>query len=428
MRVRTPIEAASEVRSRDQLALPLGPGQPGAFLHALGEREQFEDLQIFSALLLDYYRLFERPGVHLRSGFYGPIERALVAAGRDVHFVPADFRHFAPIVERLAARVMATSTALPDADGRLSLSLHAGATVEALRRCGRDPDRLLIVEANARLPRTFGIPPEYTHSLEVGEVDVLIEVDREVFALPEPAIGAKERAIAEHAARFISREATLQTGIGAIPSAVAALLAERSGGAYGIHSEMFTGGLMELHRAGKVANRKGSYDGVSIATFALGSRALYDWLHEQSDVRFLPVDRVNSSAAVAANRDFVSINGALGVDLAGQVAADTLDGRQFSGIGGHEDFVAGATLAEHGRSLICLPATAGKGASRVSRIAVRLAEGTLVTTPRHQVDVVITEYGAAELAGLTVEERARALAAVAHPEFRVELLRGLDLL
>jgi len=343
MRVRTPAEAAIEVRSRDRLALPLGPGQPGALLHALGEREHFDDLQVFTALLLDYYRLFERPGVHLRSGFFGPIERALFEAGRDVRFVPADFRHFAPIVERLGARVMATSTACPDADGRLSLSLHAGATTEALRRCGRDPDRLLIVEANARLPRTFGVPPDYTHSLEVDEVDVLIEVDRDVFALPKAVIGATERAIAEHAARFISPEATLQTGIGAIPSAVASLLVERSGGAYGIHSEMFTSGLMDLHRAGKVANRKGSHDGLSISTFALGSRALYAWLHERSDVRFLPVDRVNAASAVAANRDFVSINGALVVDLAGQVAADTLDGLQFSGIGGHEDFVAEAT-------------------------------------------------------------------------------------
>jgi acyl-CoA hydrolase len=184
---------------------------------------------------------------------------------------------------------------------------------------------------------------------------------------------------------------------------------------------MFTDGLMRLHDAGKVTNRKGIFDGYSIATFALGTRELYDWLDGNAAVRFLPVGVVNDPGLVASNRRMVSINGALCVDLFGQVAADTLDGRQYSGIGGHEDFVMSAAASTDGHSLVCLPATASVGGERISRIVAALAPRTLVTTPRHHVDVVITEHGAAEISGLTIPERARALAAVAAPEFRDEL-------
>jgi acyl-CoA hydrolase len=178
---------------------------------------------------------------------------------------------------------------------------------------------------------------------------------------------------------------------------------------------------MHLHCAGKVTNRKGLYDGISVSTFALGSRELYDWLDGQEAVRFLPVEAINTPSIVAHNRNMVSINGALQIDLAGQVAADTRSGAQYSGIGGHEDFVAGAAFSDHGRSLICMPSTAGSGDARVSRINSQLLPGTLVTTPRHQVDVIITEYGAAELAGVTEEERREALIAIAHPDFRDDL-------
>jgi hypothetical protein len=153
-------EAAARVRSRDTLAVPLGPGQPAAFLHALGERESFDELTVFGALLIEPFRVFTLPGVRLLSGFFGPVERGLLEAGFDVEFVPADFRRFAPIAERLRPRVMATAASPPDADGRMSLALHAGATTEALLECGRDPARVLVVEINRALPRTRGLLPD----------------------------------------------------------------------------------------------------------------------------------------------------------------------------------------------------------------------------------------------------------------------------
>jgi acyl-CoA hydrolase len=418
-RTLTPDEAAALVAPVDRLGVPLGPGQPKSVLHALGRRDDWEDLQVFTGLLIDAYPLFTRKGVHLRSGFFGPVERGLQRAGFDVQFVPADFRGFTTIGERFAPRVVATAAAPPDADGRVSLSLHAGATVEQIQRAARDPQRLLIVEIHPDLPRTRGLPPEHPHAVALEDVDVLVEGALPPFTIDEAAPSDLDRAIAGHSERFIRDGCTLQTGIGAVPGLIARHLAEGPGGDYGIHSEMFTDGLMRLHRAGKVTNRKGSYDGLSITTFAMGSAELHRWLDGNEEVVFLPVQLVNAHEAIGRNRDMVTLNGALAVDLFGQVAADTLHGAQFSGIGGHMDFVAGASLSPGGRSLVCLPSRVG--GSGESRIVAGLPADMLVTTPRHEVDVIVTEHGAAELAGRTVQERAEALIAIAAPELRDEL-------
>ena len=420
----SPAAAAALLEPRERLVVPLGPGQPKAFLHALGERDDWEALEVFAALLVELFPVFAKPGVSLRSGFFGPAERALRAAGHGVSFVPSDFRRFEEIGRRFRPRVIATAAAPPDAKGRVSLSLHAGASVEAIHEAAADPDRLLIVETSPHFPRTLGLPPEDLHSIALDEVDVWIESDARPTELPDVPPGPVETAIAEHIVPYIEDGATLQTGIGGIPNAVVGLLAEGKGGDYGIHSEMFTTGLMTLHQAGKVTNQKGIFDDVSITTFAMGSRALYDWLEDQPAVRFLPVSKVNDPVRIAANRSMISINGALSVDLFGQVVADSIGGVQHSGIGGHEDFLAGAGLIEEGRSLLCLPSTVRVDGKLQSRLVTSLPARTIVTSPRHQIDVVVTEFGAAELAGRTVEERAVALAEVAHPDFREALRQG----
>jgi acyl-CoA hydrolase len=423
----SPAEAAELIGASDTLAVPLGPGVPGQFIHALGAREHYDDLQIFGALLPDLYEVFLRPGVSLKSGFFGPAERFLIASGATVDFVPADFRRFAPALEQIAPRVMTTAAATPTADGWMSLSLHAGASVAELHRAAADPDRLCVVETSPAFPHTLGLPPDHRHALHVDEVDVVVKGDATPFLLADKEATAVDEAIAAYAADFIPDGATLQTGIGGIPNTVAALLADGPGSGYGVHSEMFTTGLMRLCLAGKVTNdHKGEFDGFAVTTFAAGTAELYEWLDGNSDVRFLPVDIVNSPENISRNREMITINGATTIDLAGQVMADTIGGRQFSGIGGHEDFIAGAGLELSDRSLICLPSTVSVGDQLVSRIAPTSAEGSIVTTPRHQLDVVITEFGAAELGGRTVRERARALAAIAHPEFRDQLLDSAE--
>jgi acyl-CoA hydrolase len=427
MSAPTPVSAtaaAARLEPIDRLGIPLGPGQPKAFLHALGTRSDWQDLAVFGALLCDLFPVFSQSGVRLRSGFFGPAERALRAAGHSVEFVPADFRRFAEIGDRFSPRVMATAAAPPDGNGNLSLSLHAGATVEQLRSAGRDPNRLLVVETSPGFPRTLGLAPDHSHSLSLEEVDIWIEGDALPTELPDTAAGPIEEAIANHVAPLIPPGATLQTGIGGVPNAVVALLAEASAGGYGVHSEMFTTGLMRLHDAGRVTNQKGVFDGVSITTFAMGDRALYDWLDGNQEVRFLPADVVNDPAVIARNHDMISINGALAVDLLGQVVADSIGGVQHSGVGGHEDFLAGAGRISDGRSLLCLPSTVEVAGERRSRLSGRLDTDSIVTSPRHQVDVIVTEFGAAELAGRSVGERAFALAEIAHPDFREELALG----
>lgn len=423
----TPAEAAAALRPIDDLAVAIGPGQPASFLEALGKRDDWSELSVFGGLLCDFFPMFTKPGVKLLSAFFGPVERALRSAGHDVSFIPGDFRRFALFAERRAARVVATAATPPDAEGWMSLSLHAGATVAEILRCGRDPNRLLVVEVNAQLPRTLGAPPEHRHAVHVDDVDLLIEGDRAPIVLEDSEPNEIERAIANHVREFVPDGATLQTGIGGIPGAVARQLAEGPGGNYGIHSEMFTNGLMRLHAAGKVTNaEKGIYPGYSVTTFAMGSRELYDWLDGQEAVRFLPVEQVNNPSIIGANRNMRSINGALMLDLMGQVVADTIDGKQHSGIGGHEDFTSGASLEGDDRSLLCLPSTVTVAGRTLSRLVPMFAAGTVVTTPRHQVDIVVTEYGAAEVAGLTVRERARALASIAHPDFRDALCEAAD--
>lgn len=447
----SPDQAAACVHRRDTVGFGLGPGIPHAFLQALGRRTDWEDLILGGALLLDLYDVCTNPNVSYRSGFFGPAERFLAASGHRVEHVPGGFRQFAPILARFAPRVMAVQAA-PAVDGLFNLSLHVGGTAAELVAAGRDRDRLLIVETNPNLPHTAGLhraggefpagwmPPGGatgfagfptsvgdTNTIPVELVDIVVEADHQPFSLMEPEPSDADRQIAAIACNYVADGATLQTGIGAVPNLVAATLAAGSGGGYGIHSEMFTDGLRRLHQAGKVTNdAKGVYDGVSVTTFALGSPELYRWLDDNPSVAFVPVEMVNDPDIIGRNRAMVSLNGALAVDLYGQVAADQVGGSQISGVGGHEDFVAGTELRLDSHSLICLRSTVTVAGEPRSRIVATLPAGTTVSTPRHHLDVVVTEYGAAEVRGLTVRERARALAGIAHPDFRRALMAAVE--
>jgi acyl-CoA hydrolase len=418
----TPDEAAARLAPVDSIGLGLAISQPTLFLQALGRRTDWVDLRIHGGFLAVLSDLFAHPNVHFLSVFFGPLERVLRDAGANVGFAAADYRRFTPMLVEAAPRVMAATAALPDADGWCSLSLHAGHTVEELHKAGADPDRLLVLEVGAHYPRTRGLPPDHRHAVHVDEVDLLVASDQPPFPLPDPPITEVDRAIAEHATRLIPDGATLQTGIGAVPSMIATLLAEGDGGDYGIHSEMFTTGLMRLHQSGKVTNRKGQFDGVSVCTFAGGTEELYGWLDGNEEVAFLPVDVVNSPLFIRRNRLPTTINAALAIDVHGQVVADTIEGVQYSGVGGHEDFVSGPALGLHSRSLLCMRSTVTVAGEVRSRIVPWFEPGTVITTPRHQVDTIVTEYGFADLQGKTVRQRGEALAAVAHPDFRDDLL------
>lgn len=410
--------AAALVRPHDSLACGFVAGQPAGFLDALGARGDLVDVVLYTGLLLQPYTLLQNPGVRIVSGFFGPIERMARAAKARVTYVPRDFNGLERLAAQVRPRMVLAVTTPPDADGYLSFGVHAGASYRPFLAAARDPERVALAEVNRRMPRVDGIPALGGNRVHVSEVDVLVEHDADLVTLPEASPSPEDLAIARQVCERIAPGAILQFGIGAIPNAIAGILAARPSGDYGIHTEMISDGVMQLHRAGKIANRKPVYDGLTVATFALGSRALYEWLDGNPAVRILPVTEVNGPAVLAALPKLTSINGALAVDLAGQVAADAIGRRQYSGTGGHESFVSGAGDAPEGRSFLCLRSTATVDGTRISTIVDTFAPGTRVTTPRHHVQWVVTEHGAVDLSVLDDEERPRALITIAHPDFR----------
>lgn len=420
-KVRSASEAVSLVQVQDTLAVPIASGQPATFLHALGERSDYTDLSVFTGLVIQPYAVLTQPGVRLTSGFFGPIERMLASMSARVDYLPADFLGWERYAIRAKPRIMASILSPMDEHGFLSFGLHAGATFNAFREAARDPQRLAIAEVNSNMPRVLGLGRYGGNRIHISELDCVIESQAPIFELPETPVSEEDRAIAGFVEGLVENGATLQIGIGGVPNIVAELLAAGKKGDFGIHTEMFVDGIMRLHQAGKISNHKGIHDGYSVATFAAGSGALYRWMHENPEVRMLPVAEVNDPAIIRNNRRMVSINGALSVDLSGQVMADTVGPRQYSGVGGHELFVTGAGSSMGGKSIICLHSTANVGGERISTIARALPCGTPVTTPRHHVQYIVTEHGVADLSMLSARERANALLQVAHPDFRGEL-------
>jgi acyl-CoA hydrolase len=410
--------AAELVRPVDTALTGFIGGQPAAILEGIGARTDLTDVTLYTGLLGAPYKFLLNPGVRTVSGFFGPVERAARAQGCRVEYLPADFHGLEALAMRLRPRVVLAVTSPPDAEGYLSFGIHPAAIYRPFVEAAADPERLAIAEVNARMPRLDGLPELGRNRIHVSEVDAWVEHASEPTPLPIPEASAEDLAIARRVDDMVGSGATLQFGIGAVPNEVARALAEGPDTDIGIHTEMLSDGVMHLHRAGKVTNRKGLYDGMTIATFALGSADLYKWLDGNADVRMLPVPYVNDPALLRRLRNFVSINAALAVDLLGQIAADHVAGRQYSGVGGHESFVMGAREAPGGRSIVCLRSTATVGGRRISTIVPRLGAGDAVTTPRHHAQWIVTEHGAVDVSILGDRARSEALIGLAHPEFR----------
>lgn len=414
-------EAVARVRPRDTVASGLATGQAVGLLEALGKRSDLEYVRVYLGLMIAPYSFLLNPKVHVLSGFFGPIEREARSQGLNVEYVCEDFIGLERIALELKPRVVFAQTSMPDADGYLNFGAHAGATFRPFLEAAADPERLAIAEANPKMPRVAGLAEQGGNRVHVSKIDGWVENETALTALPDAEASKEEAAIAAHVAERIEPGSTLQFGIGAIPNEIARLLAGSKHGDFGVHTEMISDGVMHLHEAGKVSNAHTVYEGVSVATFALGSQQLYEWLDDNPMVRMLPVAAVNDPAIVSRMERFVSVNGALTVDLLGQVAADYIGDRQYSGVGGHELFVSGAVGAPRGQSFLCLKSTAVVGGERQSTIVARLPTGSAVTTPRHHVQQVVTEHGVAYLEGRGDRERAHALVEIAHPEFRDEL-------
>src|SRR5581483_2518398 len=326
--------AAELIRPRDSLICGLVAGQPVGLLEAIGARTDLEDVVLYLGLLMRPYAFLQNPGVRVVSGFFGPIERMARSAGARVSYLPADFNGLERLGLRLKPRVALAVTSPPDRDGWLSFGVHAGASYRPFLEAARDPARLAIAEVNPRMPRIEGVAGLGGNRVHISEVDAWVEHERELVTLPQVQPSAAELTIARLVSDRIDDQAILQFGIGAIPGEIARILAESARGDFGIHTEMISDGVMHLHEAGKVTNRKPLYDGLTVATFALGSEKLYGWLDGNPSIRMLPVTEINESSVLCRLPKLTSINGALSIDLAGQVAADSINGQQYSGTGG----------------------------------------------------------------------------------------------
>jgi 4-hydroxybutyrate CoA-transferase len=341
--------------------------------------------------------------------FTGPALRSAISEGR-ADFMPV---FLSDIPELFASRTIPLDAALvqvspPDKHGQCSLGTSVDCTKAAVESAP-----IVIAEINEQMPRTLGnsMVPFKRFSAFVHTNRPLVEE----FARPETEV---ESRIGEQIAQLVEDGATLQVGIGAIPNAVLARLVNKRD--LGIHSEMLSDGVIDLIEGGVITNRlKSVHPGRSVTSFVAGTKRLFEFINDNALVEFHPCDRTNDTALIRKNDKAVAINSALQIDLTGQVCADSIGHRIYSGIGGQMDFMRGAALSRGGKPILALPSTAAKG--NLSRIAIELNPGSGVVTTRGHVHWVVTEYGSVNLHGMTLHERGEALISIAHPDFRAGL-------
>ncbi|HET7029479.1 MAG TPA: acetyl-CoA hydrolase/transferase C-terminal domain-containing protein [Candidatus Limnocylindrales bacterium] len=413
MRIVSAAEAVSGIRSGDQVYLHCAAATPSVLLDALVARAP--ELRDVGMVHLHT----EGPGPHLepslagsfrhRALFIGPNARAAVNEGR-ADYVPI-FLSDVPRLFRSGALpldVVFVNATPPDDHGFCSLGVSVEAVQAAIASAGS-----VIVQFNRAMPRTLG--ESFIH---VDDIDLAVEVDQPPYELHAPRIGDVERRIGEHVAELVPDGATLQLGIGAIPAAAAYHLRDRRD--LGIHTEMFSDAVVDLVEAGAITGaRKERNRGKIVTAFLMGSQRLYDFVNDNPMVEMRPVDFTNDTHVIRSFASMTAINSAIEVDLSGQVVADSIGDRLYSGVGGQMDFIRGAALAEHGRAIIALPATAADG--RFSRIVSHLKPGAGVVTTRAHVRTIVTEFGVAELFGKSIRERVDALIGIAHPDHRDRL-------
>lgn len=408
----TPAQAVQQIKSGQRVVVAHACGEPSIILDALvANAAQYENVEIIHMVAMGkaaYCQPQYDKNFHHNAFFLGGSTRAAAAEGR-VDFTPVYFSEIPSLLrEDLRPNVTLLQCSPPDAHGYVSL----GVSVDYTKPAAEASD-LVIAQVNQNMPRTLG--DSFLHVTQIG---CLVEADTPVIELAPPKIGDVERAIGENVASLVRDGDTLQLGIGAIPDAVLLFLKEKND--LGIHTEMFSDGVVELVEAGVITNKaKTLHRGQSVATFLMGTRRLYDYVSDNPAVTMYPVDYVNDPYVIGQNDNLVSINSCVQVDIMGQVVSTSAGLRQISGVGGQVDFVRGANLSKGGRAIMAMPSTTGKG--KISKIVPFLDQGSAVTTTRNEVNYVITEYGIAKLKGKSLRQRAEALIRIAHPDFRDEL-------
>ena len=413
MRIVSADEAVSSIKSGQQIFMHGAAATPSVLLEALVRRApELHDVKIV-------HMHAEGPHPHLdpsmqghflhKALFIGPNARKAINEGR-AEFIPVFLSDIPRLIDQeyLPLDAVFCNLSLPDEHGFCSLGTSVDAMLSAVRM-----SKTVVAQLNKSMPRTLG--DSFVH---ISKIDYAVEVDQPPYDHGSGDVGEIEAQIGGFVADLVQDEATLQMGIGAIPSAVGKHLYHKRD--LGVHTEMFTDILVDLVERGVVTcDRKEVNCGKAVTAFMMGSQRLYKFVDNNPMVEMRPVDYTNDTAIIRKFKRMTAINSAIEVDLTGQVCADSIGERMYSGVGGQMDFMRGAALAEEGQAIIALPSTAAGG--KFSRITVALKEGAGVTTTRSHVRTVVTEFGVAQLFGQSFRERAKRLIAISHPDFRDEL-------
>ncbi|HEU5082443.1 MAG TPA: acetyl-CoA hydrolase/transferase C-terminal domain-containing protein [Acidimicrobiales bacterium] len=393
--------------------VPLANGEPVHLLDALQEHADGLD----RVTVHQMHGLHDRPFLHgshrgrleYRAYFLSHITRKAFHEG-GLDLVPCHFSEVPQLLAELTGPKVVLAAASPiDRHGCFSLGTNADYVASFI---GKVP---FFLEANAQMPRTFG-----RNQLHKSQVAGWIETDHPLVEVPPAEPNEVDDAIAARVAERIPDGATIQVGIGSIPNAILGRLGGHRD--LGLHTELLTDGVIPLVEAGVLnGTRKRRRPTKMVATFALGTRGLYDFMDENTALDLLPVDWVNDPRIIGQDANFVSVNATTEIDFLGQAASETIGGRYYSGSGGQTDFARGVQYSEHGQGFIVLHSTTSDGSK--SRISAQLPPGSVVTTLKNTIDNVVTEYGIAELRGRSLRERAAALIRIAHPAFRDDLTR-----
>jgi 4-hydroxybutyrate CoA-transferase len=407
-------EAISKVHSGNSIFVGHAIGEPSALLDALVKfGDSLVDVKIYHMVCMgkgEYCKPEMKDHFRHISFFAGGLAREAIADGR-ADFIPCYFSEIPKMIteEFIPVDVALLQVSPPDQHGYVSLGVSVDYAKAAAGKA-----KLLIVQVNECMPRTLG--DSFIH---VTEIDYFVKQNAEIIELAPSKISAVEEAIGEHCASLIENGSTLQLGIGSLPDAVLKFLKKKKD--LGIHSEMFSDGVVDLINEGIINNQKKTlFPGKAVVTFLMGTRKLYDFVDNNPMIYMAPVDFVNDPYVIAQNNKMVSINSCVQVDFMGQVASESIGLKQISGVGGQVDFVRGANLSQGGKSIIAIQSVTGGG--KVSKIVPFLDNGAAVTTSRCDVRFIVTEYGIADLKGKTLKERARSLIEIAHPNFKPLLI------
>ncbi len=408
-----PDDALNLLKDGDFIIVPTGVGEPPTLLTALSDqRRRFRDIKVAQILAVRKYGYFDpETSEHVRhtAFFFGGASRAGGQAGW-IDFIPAYFSELPSLIERgqIPADVVFSMASPMDAHGYFSLSLGADYTMAAVTKA-----RVVVLEVNPNVPFANG------HcQVHISQVAALIESSEPVMEVGLPTIGPVQEAIGKYVADMIDDGATLQIGYGGIPDAVVMQLTAKHD--LGIHTEMIGDGILTLIESGAVTNRKKNYlPGKMVATFALGSKKLYQFMHRNPALEIHPVDFTNDPYLAAQNDKLMAINATLQIDFLGQCGSESLAHLPYSGTGGQVDFVRAANRSRGGKAFIVLPSTAKNDS--ISRIVPSLSPGTHVTTGKNDINYVVTEFGVAQLRGKSAKQRTLEMISIAHPNFRAEL-------